>query len=99
MKKKISFNRLLPVNLKIWHAISSDPKVGFTCFFLLHLPVLFHIYGGTRKGMFTPPAKYVPVSGKILTDEKTIKEYEISAFIVVMVSKPKAANPEVTLLN
>ena len=29
------------------------------------------------------------ISGKILEDEKAIKEYDISAFIVVMVSKPK----------
>ena len=34
-------------------------------------------------------------SGKILTDDKVIKEYEISAFIVVMVSKPKTSSSEV----
>lgn len=34
-------------------------------------------------------------SGKILSDEKPLKEYDITAFIVVMVSKPKPA-PAVT---
>ena len=35
------------------------------------------------------------ISGKILDDEKVIKSYDISAFIVVMVSKPKPSASEV----
>lgn len=41
-------------------------------------------------GYAAPNLKLI-YAGKILSDEKAMKEYDISAFIVVMVSKPKAA--------